>query len=431
MGQWHTPRRLSIVIRLLKLDYKLEFIYQYELNRKWTESTKFKYWLRNFEERAQKYLNKKLVDLIPHNTIRNKEYVERQMSKSKKRSKEFDPSIYDEASREDLILLIETFKDYFNMDDVPEKDLNNKKSEIIEQLRKKKMKLSGKKINITLACKILEISKCVYYRRKDGVGYRIRKDSKVDNLIYVSRVNEVFENHHGCIGSEKISAVLKLKYKVFISQMTVLKIMNNSHLFPNAVPKVGKKFREEKNTILDKPYLINDKVLLDAKPGEVVSGDFAILKSKKFGHLHVHLMVDVAYGSILALDVSDNQTSSVVLKQLKSLHNAKIFNTDHGRQYFDSKVQNYCKEHGIQQSMGAVAKSTDNRWVEYTIGRIRQEWLNNFDVENLSIHDIRFQLNRYVNYWNKYRPIKKLGFLSPSEFISKKFSYNNRIDYLI
>ncbi|MGV2392978.1 UNVERIFIED_CONTAM: hypothetical protein O8I53_08420 [Campylobacter lari] len=90
------------------------------------------------------------------------------------------------------------------------------------------------------------------------------------------------------------------------------------------------KFKEENNTKVDFDYLVGFEVRDKVKPFEAISADFMIIKNNN-KHKHLHMIVDINSHKILSFNISDNQTSEVVMKDLKKLINVKIINTDHGR----------------------------------------------------------------------------------------------------
>ncbi|MFV8478330.1 transposase, partial [Mycoplasma sp. B6400] len=246
-----------------------------------------------------------------------------------------------------------------------------------------------------------------------------RKDSKVTEIEMIALVNEVFNQHKGNIGSDKISGLIKKDYGINISQPTVSKIMSNSHLYVNSTKNKPKKFKEDKNTKDDFEYLVDIEKRQELKPYEAVSADFMIIKNKD-KHYHLHMIADIKTHKIVAYTLSDNQSASVVYKDITKLKdlNVKIMNTDHGTQYFEKNVRAYLESIGVKQSMGRVGCSNDNLWIEYIFGRIREELFSQYNINKLDIKYVKRLIDNYVEYWNNMRPIKTLNYMSPNEYIN-------------
>ncbi|MFV8471608.1 IS3 family transposase, partial [Mycoplasma sp. B6188] len=319
-------------------------------------------------------------------------------------------------SQKDYDIILNVLLDELLGEDSTKKERNNKVSEVIEKIKNKKNNCSA---SINSLCKLFGISRSRFYDRKDNVGYKKRKDSKVTEIEMIALVNEVFNQHKGNIGSDKISGLIKKDYGINISQPTVSKIMSNSHLYVNSTKNKPKKFKEDKNTKDDFEYLVDVEKRQELKPYEAVSADFMIIKNKD-KHYHLHMIADIKTHKIVAYTLSDNQSASVVYKDITKLKdlNVKIMNTDHGTQYFEKNVRAYLESIGVKQSMGRVGCSNDNLWIEYIFGRIREELFSQYNINKLDIKYVKRLIDNYVEYWNNMRPIKTLNYMSPNEYIN-------------
>ena len=190
-----------------------------------------------------------------------------------------------------------------------------------------------------------------------------------------------------------------------------------------------RKYIEDKNTKFDCPNLLKKKFWIRMasyiQPERIVSMDFAILNTKKHGHIHLFYIVDVITYKILAWEVCFEQTAEVVLRNLKKLKDVRIVHSDHGTQFSSKLVTDYLKKNNIKQSMGRIGKSTDNRWVKYTFGRTRVECLNHENIENITLWEIKRIVSGYVYWYNNERPITTLNNLLPNNYIL----YLNKINF--
>lgn len=428
MGKWHSTYNIAIAICKLKNDYSLKRIYEWEVNLNLTEA-KFKNWIKNFEERTLSFINKKLVDIIPKNTINNKEFYERRLSLSSAKKlnewkefwmsrKEKHENWYDDLDKEDLIKIIEYLKKQIKeskkMNSVQE---NNWKFECVNDL-KKIVNLSTNSL-----IKIFNIANSRYYERQNkNIDLSKRQGSIYTSESFNAKVKYLFEKSNGRLSCHKMSIKLYEVYRISVDDNTVWKTYKRLGLHSKPGEYASKhKYRETKNTRFNCPNLLKKKywvrMVSYIQIGRVVSMDFAILDTKKYGHVHLFYIVDVLTYKILSWEICLEQTAEVVLRNLKKLKDVRIVHSDHGTQFSSKLVTDYLKENNIKQSMGRIGKSTDNRWVEYTFGRTRVECLNHEDIENIGIWEIKRIVSDYVYWYNNERPITTLNNLSPNNYI--------------
>lgn len=427
MAIWHTYFGIAQAIRKVVNDTKLYDIYLWEIDKNWTDA-QYKNWLRNFDERCVKLTGKRLVSFVPAKTIKNRDYLfnslkslrNHQRKKSKEncmgKKKNLD-EIYKDVSREDLIKIIEELKKHIKMQTNSSFDNNDLKFTIVDSLK------DNTKLSLRKLLPILELSNSRYYERANRIlGRKTREDALYSKVTILSKIADMFELHKGRLSINKMRVKLIEKYNLTLSLSTIWKC----YMILNFVSKPGsyvgkKRFIESKNTKKDFPNLLTKELLKsiipNAKPGEYVSADFAIIPSRKYGHLHLFYIVDILTHKILAWKICFSQTAKVVLECLKQLSGIKVFHTDHGSQFFEENLLEYLRNNNIQSSMGRVGCSTDNRWVEYVFGRTRIECLNFENTENLCHWEISRILREYVRWYNNERPIKTLGYKSPNAYI--------------
>ncbi|WPB54528.1 hypothetical protein SAM46_03585 [Mycoplasmopsis verecunda] len=327
-----------------------------------------------------KFTNKKLIEFIPYNTYNNLDYKKRNgisMKSIKKKNQDRKITKPNNISDEDYEIILNVLLDEILGENSTKKDRNNKVSEVIDKIKKSKNQ------NV----KHLQHSYADYFAfivqdfMIENIMLVIRKEKirKVNNIEYIVTVNEMFKEHKGRIGSDKIAGLIKKNKYFDISQPTVSKIMVNSHLYVNSSKK-PKKFKEDKNTKDDFDYLVGLDKRKNLKPLEAASGDFMVI-SNNDKHYHLHMISDIKTGKILAYNLSDNQSAKVVLKDICKLpNNISILNTNYGRQYFDKEVRKELKKRNIRQSMGIAGKSNDNLWIEY----ILEELDKNYSLNTIS-----------------------------------------------
>ena len=209
MGKWHSAYHVGLAICMLKNDYSLKKIYDWECNLNLTEGL-FSSWIRNFEERTLLFANKKLIDIILKNTINNKEFYERRLALSSIKKlrewnefwmsrKEKHEKWYDDFDKEDLIKIIEylkkRIKESKQMNSVQE---NNWKFDCVNDLKT----ITG--LSIRSLIKIFDISNSRYYERKRrNVDLSKRQGSIYTSTPFLAKVKHLFNESKGMLSCQK------------------------------------------------------------------------------------------------------------------------------------------------------------------------------------------------------------------------------------
>lgn len=75
-----------------------------------------------------------------------------------------------------------------------------------------------------------------------------------------------------------------------------------------------------------------------------------------------------------------------------------------------------CEEYGIVRSMSKKACPPDNAACEAFFGRLKNEFFYYRDWADVSFEEFSGRLDRYIDYCNKQRKKKSLGWMSPVEY---------------
>ena len=123
----------------------------------------------------------------------------------------------------------------------------------------------------------------------------------------------------------------------------------------------------------------------------------------------------------LALVADTSLSGARVVRELQALCEQrgypKTIVSDNGTELTSTAVLKWVQETGIDWHYIQPGKPTQNAFIESFNGRLRDECLN--ETLFSSLHDARYELNRWREDYNQVGPQFALGNLSPAEFVKK------------
>jgi len=145
---------------------------------------------------------------------------------------------------------------------------------------------------------------------------------------------------------------------------------------------------------------------------------------------YIVFILDVYSRRILGYEASDHlraQANVKALNQALSIRKeerlSKLFHhSDRGSQYISHEYTGILTSRSIAISMGL--KATENAYAERINGIIKNEYLKYREMKNLA--DLKRELKRAVNHYNKYRQHNNLQRMSPVDFEKKLINLNDQ-----
>lgn len=112
---------------------------------------------------------------------------------------------------------------------------------------------------------------------------------------------------------------------------------------------------------------------------------------------------------------------SVILNKIKGINYSTTLHSDQGVVYSSMAFTNAHKDYNIIRSMSRVGTPTDNPKIESINGWIKDEIINDWDIDSYDSFD-EF-INLYISYYNNERLACSLDYKTP---ISIKLSYGSK-----
>jgi putative transposase len=139
------------------------------------------------------------------------------------------------------------------------------------------------------------------------------------------------------------------------------------------------------------------------------------------GHVYISLITDAYSHKVVGYHVADTleaiESKRALEMALEPLSGLKmqtlIHHSDRGIQYCSAEYVKLLQDNGIQISMTESSEPTDNAIAERMNGILKEEYLNYFQVENLS--QGREKLSIAIQLYNQERPHMSIGNLIPNQ----------------
>lgn len=209
-----------------------------------------------------------------------------------------------EISKEDLEWIV----DEFYYDEILRKYNTNNIEEVIKKIKNKK-NLSATIKNII---DILGIKKSTFYYKLKHIG-QLKREKKV---TYEEEIREAFKECKGRYGRERLSLLLKKKYKININPRTLGRNMNKLGLFCEV--RQRKRKRENKNLNTKFKNLV--KRDYDGIYNDVYATDVTYIPSPKDvyeNHVYLSVIIQHRTKKVISWNLSKFNNNDLVLNHFK------------------------------------------------------------------------------------------------------------------
>jgi len=255
---------------------------------------------------------------------------------------------------------------------------------------------------VRLLCELLACAPSSYYYRP-----RKREDTELRDVI------EQIALEFPCYGYRRITAELRRRGYV-VNHKRVQRLMREENLIVQVKRYVRTTF--SRHGLKRYPNLV--KGLEPQGPNHIWCGDITYIRLRT-EFLYLAVLMDLFTRGIRGWHLSRNLTEELTRKALEhamALYPApRIHHSDQGVQYAAQGYVALLEAHGVQISMAAVGRPTENAYAERLIRTLKEEevYLNEYE----DFADAYSRIGHFLEevYMTK-RVHSALGYLTPAEF---------------
>lgn len=157
------------------------------------------------------------------------------------------------------------------------------------------------------------------------------------------------------------------------------------------------------------------------RPNHIWSYDFMSGRLQDGSALRILNVVDEYTRVSLASHVDRSIGAADVIIALDKLFRVhgkpEHIRSDNGREFIAASVEEWLAERGVKPAPVDKGSPQQNAFVERFNGTMRDEVLNREEFDTLAEADV--VINRWRNEYNRHRPHRGLGFLTPLQFADK------------
>ena len=288
---------------------------------------------------------------------------------------------------------------------------NLPKYQVIEQLHQEQGWSVGQ------LCKAVGVSRAAYYKWKNRT--ESQKQSSDEQLA--SLVSEIYQSQHGIPGYRQMKLILERRHGIKCNLKRVYRLMRVLGL--RSVCRRKKHRRKQKapadyiaENTLNREFTAcrpNEKWLTDVTEFQYGDGHKAYLSA----------ILDLYGRNIVAFSVSRKNDTALVLDTferafLQCYDDKPLVHSDRGTQYTSRAFRKRLEQERVCQSMSRPGKCLDNAPMEGFWGILKTEmyYLHHFEKYD----ELYEAITAYINFYNNERYQRKLGCMTPVEFLQSR-----------
>jgi putative transposase len=231
-------------------------------------------------------------------------------------------------------------------------------------------------------------------------------------------IREVFTQARSAYGHRRVLAML-LRQGWTVSKKTVLKLMRGLGLqSPVRRRRRYNSFRGEVGKTAEN--VLNRKFETAVKHTKWATDvtEFTVGTSK----VYVSPVLDLHDNRIVSVMAGPSPSVKMVTDGLRAAisglapNEQPLVHSDQGFQYRHPLWQDTLREAGLTQSMSRKGTCLDNASMEGFFSHLKEEW---FRIQQpRTIEEFHTGLTEYLRWWNSTRIQRRLGYLSPDEYLA-------------
>jgi transposase InsO family protein len=275
---------------------------------------------------------------------------------------------------------------------------------------------------ITFLCNEAGVSTSGYHRYHSDEAVKQRKEREERDLAILDLILEAYNFKGYKKGSRTIKDFLYNQYGIIMNRKKIQRIMRKYGVVC-PIRKANPYKRMARN--IKGHHIHDDHVKRDFKPGKpfvVLLTDITYIKfGRKNTRGFVSVMKDSQTGEIVARAASTSLKMDFVMETLDNFtkhplfdeHQDMIVHSDQGSHYASDDFRNFLKMYNITQSMSRRGNCWDNAPMESFFGTFK----DHIDLtECETIEEVLIEIDDFLDYYNNYKPQRKLDRLPPIQY---------------
>lgn len=275
-------------------------------------------------------------------------------------------------------------------------------------------------VSVQFLCEVAGVSKSGFYNHlnsKEVRKIRNENDKKSRELIL-----EAFNVKGYKKGARSIKMTLERDSKIIFNLKRIRRIMKKySIVCPKRKPNLYKQIAKATHEHQTCPNSLN-RDFKQGKAYRVLLTDITYLTYSNGKRAYLSAMKDSGTNEIIAFNVSDNlkveialNTVNILLKKQIKLDPEVLIHSDQGFHYTNPRYQALLLKNNITQSVSRRGSCWDNAPMESFFGHMKDDI---FFKELESLEEVKYEVKRYMNYYNNHRCQWGLKKMTPVEYRS-------------
>ena len=273
------------------------------------------------------------------------------------------------------------------------------------------MKANHRNIGLMRLCRLLGVTRQSYYQH-----FWNKENIKVEQELVLKEVIKIRQQHR-YMGGRKLYEILSpflLEHQIKMGRDAFFEVLSSNYLL---VRKKKRKVYTTQSYHWLKKYKNLIKGYLPTGTNQLWVSDITYWKTKK-DYVYISFITDayshkiVGYNAASTLEAIESVSAlKMALENLTTSDNQLIHHSDRGIQYCSDEYIRLLKENRIQISMTETGDPLDNAIAERVNGIIKNEYLYDYEVENLQ--EAKEVLKFVIDLYNTQRPHMSNGNLTP------------------
>ena len=274
-----------------------------------------------------------------------------------------------------------------------------------------------KEYSVRLLCIVLKVSPSGYY------AYLKREKRQAPNgdRKLLTRIKRLFTLHKGTMGAKRIAKKLSQKGTP-ANHKRVARLMREANLKAKVrIPKSTPVTRSDASgyvydNLLERNFdssMPNQKWVTDMT--EIIIDD---------NKLYASALMDLFNREILAFEISDSPNTALIYETIKSAQRKRklpnlegiIIHSDQGSVYRSNDYHHLSTELKFTPSMSRKANCWDNAVIESFFSHLKVEYP--LFYPQMTLNSCKRDLLGYIRYFNERRIQKKLGYITPKNYMT-------------